>query len=317
MKGIDIYSGTIITDWNAIKTDGVEAVYVKATEGINYVNPLMDSQYKKAKGRGLKVGFYHFAGRNVPAQEHQHFMNTISKYEQDLKPVLDYEVANPDMNFVAAFMALDANLLLYAAHNVADKANLPKNKIWIAEPGAAPSDTKGYAGLQYSWTGRVAGMQGDVDIDLFGSDVLIDSNNVVLAVAPQVQQPVQQGDPSVRIIQQQLNYLIKANLVVDSIRGNLTNTAIKVFQGIMGLVQDAVWGPKTIVAITEIYSKPLDGVEQPHHEYATRFIQWIVGATIDGVFGNQTKVAVQNWQAAHGLVPDGEVGPQTWAKMLG
>lgn len=67
----------------------------------------------------------------------------------------------------------------------------------------------------------------------------------------------------------------------------------------------------------EISSKPLDGVNQPHHEYATRFIQWVVGASIDGIFGNKTKIKVQNWQASHGLTPDRVVEPATWAKMLG
>lgn len=106
-------------------------------------------------------------------------------------------------------MALNLGLLLYAAHNVADKSNVPKNKIWIAEPEASSTYTKGYAGLQYSWTGRVAGTQGNMDVDLFVNDVLIDSNNVVLAAAPQVAQVVQQGDPAIRIIQQQLNTLLK------------------------------------------------------------------------------------------------------------
>lgn len=104
MKGIDIYSNTIITDWKALKEDGVEAVYIKATEGVTYVNSLMDSQYKNAKALGLKVGFYHFARANAPAEEYKHFMDAIAKYQQDLKPVLDYEVANPDMNFITAFI---------------------------------------------------------------------------------------------------------------------------------------------------------------------------------------------------------------------
>ncbi|MFT8313165.1 MAG: GH25 family lysozyme [Clostridium sp.] len=314
-KGIDIYSGTIITDWNAVKADGVAVVYIKATEGVTYVNPLMDSQYKNAKDRGLKVGFYHFAARNAPAQEYQHFINTIGKYEQDLKPCLDYEVANPDMNFVTAFMALNSGLLLYAAHNVADKSGLPKNKIWIAEPGATPADTKGYAGIQHSWTGRIPGMTGDVDVDLFSNDVLIDSNNVVLT-ASQVQQPVQQGDPAVRIIQLQLNTLLKKGIVVDSFNGPVTTAAIKEFQGIMGLLQDGIWGPKTAGAVGEIYSRPVDGVPNPHYEYATRYIQFRVGASVDGTFGNGTKVSVQNWQASHGLNPDGVVGPATWSKLL-
>ncbi|MFT8316550.1 MAG: peptidoglycan-binding protein [Clostridium sp.] len=72
-----------------------------------------------------------------------------------------------------------------------------------------------------------------------------------------------------------------------------------------------------MAAVTEIYSKTLDGVKEIRHEYATRFIQWVVGASIDGIFGNETKIRVQNWRASHGLTPDGVVGPATWAKMLG
>ncbi len=313
MKGIDIYSGTIITDWSAVKNDGVEAVYIKATEGKTYVNPLMDTQYRNAKAQGLKVGFYHFAARNSPIEEYAHFMNIIGKYQQDLKPVLDYEVSNPDMSFVSQFMAQNANLLLYAAHNVADRSNVPKNKIWIAEPNTRPADTNGYAGIQYTWTGRVAGLQGNADINLFSRDILIDSNNVILEGSPQIQQ---NGDPTVMIIQQQLNTLLKKGLVVDGINGPLTTTAIKEFQGIMGLSQDGIWGPKTVAAVEEIYSIPEDGVPYPHYEYATRYIQHRMGITPDGIFGNGTKVSVQNWQAKHGLTSDGIVGTVTWSKLL-
>ena len=37
----------------------------------------------------------------------------------------------------------------------------------------------------------------------------------------------------------------------------------------------------------------------------------------DGIFGPQTAAAVRSYQATHGLVPDGQVGPLTWAKMYG
>lgn len=136
----------------------------------------------------------------------------------------------------------------------------------------------------------------------------------------QVQQLVQeqssQGDESVKEIQRKLNILLKCNLEVDGISGPKTTAAIKNFQGIMGLTQDGDWGPLTDGAAAQIFNRQLDGVPQPHYEYATRYIQFRVGAGIDGTFGNITKSKTQNWQVAHGLTPDGEVGTMTWSKFL-
>lgn len=314
MKGIDIYSETIITDWNKIKNDGVEVVYIKATEGKTYVNPRIDNQYNEAKNLGVKIGFYHFAGKNNVMEEYSHFISTISRYVQDLKPVLDYEVSISDMNFVAQFMKQDLNLLLYASHNVADICGLPKNRIWIAEPSTSPTSTGEYAGVQYSWTGRINGLQGNADVDLF-SDLILAGNTGAVAKI-EFTGPVQSGDPTIRIIQLQLNTLLENGLAVDSINGPKTIASIKEFQGIMGLTQDGIWGPKTAGAVEEIYSKPIDSVPSKHYGYATRYIQYRVGAMVDGIFGNGTKVKVQNWQASHGLISDGIIGNGTWAKLF-
>lgn len=37
--------------------------------------------------------------------------------------------------------------------------------------------------------------------------------------------------------------------------------------------------------------------------------------TVDGIFGNNTEKAVKQYQAAHGLVADGIIGPKTWASL--
>jgi len=44
-------------------------------------------------------------------------------------------------------------------------------------------------------------------------------------------------------------------------------------------------------------------------------IQKEIGVLIDGDFGPMTKAAVQRWQLAHGLNPDGIVGPDTMEEM--
>ena len=46
-------------------------------------------------------------------------------------------------------------------------------------------------------------------------------------------------------------------------------------------------------------------------------IQRKLGIAADGVFGRGTEAAVKKWQADHGLVADGIVGPKTLEKMLG
>lgn len=44
-------------------------------------------------------------------------------------------------------------------------------------------------------------------------------------------------------------------------------------------------------------------------------IQRVLGITVDGGFGPQTKAAVKAWQSGHGLVSDGIVGPKTMEMM--
>lgn len=257
MKGIDIYSEDNVYDWNRVKADSIQAIYIKATDGVTYINPKLDSQYNSAKSVGLLVGFYHFAERNNPVAEYQHFINTINKYQQDLKPCLDYEVSNPDMNFVAQFMSQNGNLIYYGSHSTADRSGLPANRIWIAEPKTSPSNTRGYAGIQYSWTGRVNGISNsEVDLDIFTDSVLnngvnapqgININNIQGSVC-MVAMKIGENSGRVKLLQSILNVLV-GGISIDGDFGKQTANAVMKYQSIMHLSIDGVVGEETINAL--------------------------------------------------------------------
>ncbi|MEP7218554.1 MAG: peptidoglycan-binding domain-containing protein [Bacteroidota bacterium] len=44
-------------------------------------------------------------------------------------------------------------------------------------------------------------------------------------------------------------------------------------------------------------------------------MQLKIGIPADGAFGPKTEVAVRAFQRTHGSVPDGIVGPKTWAAL--
>lgn len=92
-KGIDISHYDPNCDWNKIKADGVDFVYIKCTQGLHFSDPLCLGHATKAKSVGIKVGYYHFAEITDDAvQEAKFFLGKLATLPQsDLLPVLDIE----------------------------------------------------------------------------------------------------------------------------------------------------------------------------------------------------------------------------------
>ena len=166
----------------------VTFVYVKATEGTTSSNRYYAADIAAARRRGLYVGAYHFfSTRTDGAAQARHFIKTAKLKRGDLPPVLDVEPSDRQIEAMGGRRALFREMsawmqivrkhcgtmpILYVSQSFVNKymvdapAALLRCQVWIARYG----EYKPYVHLLYwqlSPYGRVSGIQGEVDINVF------------------------------------------------------------------------------------------------------------------------------------------------------
>ena len=171
MKGIDIASYQQNVDFKKVKNNGIEIVYIKATEGINYKNPLLKLQYDGAISAGLKIGFYHFLRSGDPILEAKYFLSVVDGFSANCKHVIDVEVvlgqtiAKISRNvriFADYLISKGKQVCIYTGDNFysnnldSSVKNIP---LWVAHYGVSKPDASNYIGFQYSNSGKVDGIK--------------------------------------------------------------------------------------------------------------------------------------------------------------
>ena len=201
LKGIDISNWSGSVDFRGVRDSGVEIVYIQATEGTFYTEPYLQEFYDGAKEHGLKIGFYHFFSLSTSAlSQAQYFVNAISGLSSECRLVLDLEesggysagelskIAVEFLSQVKKLSGLEVAIYTYASfanNNITTGYGLENYPLWIAEYGSnAPESNPiwgdNYAGWQYSDTGSVAGVSGNVDMDVFTEEMLLEESSRIV-----------------------------------------------------------------------------------------------------------------------------------------
>ncbi len=183
MKGIDIsnYQGNV--NFAEVKASGVEIVILKSTEGRTWKDDKFSTYYANAVSAGLKVGVYHYLRNNSSEDEIANFLSVVENRKFDCKVAIDMEEDFGSVSQNSKRVRGFADILISKGYEVCiysgeyfyrDRLdNSVKDlAVWIAHYGVSKPDVSNYAGHQYSETGRVTGVNGNVDMNNFTDGIL-------------------------------------------------------------------------------------------------------------------------------------------------
>ncbi|CAH2714407.1 Autolytic lysozyme [Neobacillus rhizosphaerae] len=259
IKGIDVshWNGNI--DWNKVAGDGVKFAFLKATEGTSYsVVSWFNENVPKAISASIDVGAYHYAKFGTIAEakaEVAYFLSVIKGNQLTYPAVLDLEEnksgASKTVLTDAAIAFLDALTnagyvaMLYTGKafldEQLDESRLTTYALWIARYNSTLGRNADI--WQYTNSGKVNGIIGDVDLDWSYRDFVASKPNQKppTSIVAYPGYLIKKGSRSkdVERIQRAVG------VTPDGIFGPITDAAVKAYQKRKGLVVDGIVGPRT------------------------------------------------------------------------
>lgn len=201
VAGIDLshYNGSV--DFTKLPVAELAFAFVKASEGMFTKDPLYAENYSGLKQKQILRGAYHFFYPQLdPQVQASNFLSVVTQLNAgDLPPVLDVEVSGEQSpSAIAAAMqqwlnTVQQNLgrapIIYTAAGFWNTAlggttSFAAYPLWVAEytGNFSPHLPNGFADYlfwQYSESGSVPGIAGNVDLDQFNGS-LADLNQLAI-----------------------------------------------------------------------------------------------------------------------------------------
>ncbi len=189
VRGIDISHHQGEIDWNKVKAGNFKFIFIKATEGHDFVDEDFIDNWNNSKKIGLIRGAYHFYSLRIPGKDQaENFIRIVPKEKYTLPPVIDLEFGGNSkkrptrkdfkkelLTYISGVKShYNKNPILYMTYDffsmyIKNDEDLLKYDIWIRniyfKPGKIAN--KDWLFWQYNCKGHVNGINGFVDLNVF------------------------------------------------------------------------------------------------------------------------------------------------------
>lgn len=182
ISGIDVSRHQGMMNLSATAAEGKDFIFIKASEGETVKDPNFRLNYDKATRAGLKTGAYHFFRFDCSGvQQAKNLLEAIGDRPLDLGVAIDFEehgnpggISRQDISTRLTAMVEYLNLcglrpIIYtniSGLNDYISEILPGCVLWICSFTNPPMDGE-WAFWQYNHRGKVAGINTDVDLNVF------------------------------------------------------------------------------------------------------------------------------------------------------
>ena len=191
MKGIDVSHWQHNINFSSVKESGIEFAILKAggSDAGFYIDSKFEENYTAAVAAGLNVGCYYFAGSKFIGEKNgtadaKKFASIIKSKKFDMPIYLDIEAqpTSEKSGITEAAIAFCDHMEkqgyfigIYASDISGFKERLDPSVVtkyssWVARYGKQPEYNRYWSMWQYSSTGAVTGITGNVDLDISNFD---------------------------------------------------------------------------------------------------------------------------------------------------
>lgn len=194
LRGVDVSEHQNTIDWIAVRESGIDFAILRCgwrgySGGTLNEDTYFRQNIEGAKAAGLQVGVYFFSQATSlmeAAEEAVFTLKLLEGYSLDLPVYFDWEFIgtepartdDTDAHTVTEAALEFCRLIESEGYTAGVYSYIPKvytmyeldrlqgMDIWMGDPGSAPEFYYDHTTWQYSFTGRVPGIEGDVDMNV-------------------------------------------------------------------------------------------------------------------------------------------------------